>query len=347
MLRELDNRVSAGLATLSVSESEILENYIRPLLDRLRARLCMVGDPVASLAVSVKANRHLTDFCIPSFPDGCSTLRNARGCLLAILEWGRSKLPQRNSSHPLGVTPYLRHLCATWEMALSRSPTSEPSLNFHTIQRSKKLMRIRCLFGRILLECIRTTTECIYDNYLSEFATIVQLTGETAQSNDASFGIDSGLVDILAFVGQCCRDPQIRRSAMACLGSGQRVGGDRGSFMAAKILQTLIELEEAEMNVGSCYDIPEARRWRVLQGAQYLSHGKLRLDLIGNCDSLTHLQVWIPILIPEIKEPQRLKASDLPDIVFGGGFVAFLDEGEQEGYFRFCSDSFYFPIPRV
>jgi hypothetical protein len=176
----------------------------------------------------------------------------------------------------------------------------------------------------------------------------MQLAEETAQNSDMSFGIDSGLLDIVAFVGKSCRDPRIRRSAMTFLARGQRVEGDRVSFIAARILQTLIDLEEKGLDMRSCHDVPEARRWRVLQGAQYLSQGQLRLDLIRSSDSESSLRVWIPIPVPGISESsQNPEPSVLPDIIFGGGFVAFLDMSEKEGYFQFCSDSFYFPIPRV
>lgn len=353
MLQELDIKVSRGDIALSSSEYEILETYIRPLLDRLRARLCIVRSPVATLAISVKANRHPSDLCMPSVPDKFSTLRNARECLRAILDWGKSKLPQCHSSHSSisrrsEFTTLLRHLCTLWETALSRSPTSRSSLEPQKIQRSKKLMHTGCLFGRILLECFGTSNECIYDDYIPEFATIMQLAEETAQNSDMSFGIDSGLLDIVAFVGKSCRDPRIRRSAMTFLARGQRVEGDRVSFIAARILQTLIDLEEKGLDMRSCHDVPEARRWRVLQGAQYLSQGQLRLDLIRSSDSESSLRVWIPIPVPGISESsQNPEPSVLPDIIFGGGFVAFLDMSEKEGYFQFCSDSFYFPIPRV
>jgi len=127
---------------------------------------------------------------------------------------------------------------------------------------------------------------------------------------------------------------------------GQRVEGDRVSFMAANTLPTLIDREEKGFVVTSCYDIPEARRWRILQGAQYFDRVNFRLDLIRSHDPESRLQVWKLIPIPVIpKESQQPEGLNVPDVVFGGDYVAFLEDGENGRYFRVCSDSFYFPIP--
>lgn len=195
-----------------------------------------------------------------------------------------------------------------------------------------------------------------YDQYLEDFRLVVQLIEETSASRssyrkDISFGIDSGLVDIVAFVGTKCRDPFLRRRALQVLLYGSRVEGDRIASIPGEILRLHIDLEEQGLNVASCHDVPETNRRRLVRGHQLFI--RQRIDLFFTT-SLSDPALGAVIEKNHVSLPGEdhralddETCSDTPDTIFGVGYAAFPEDGETMRYFRLEQDRFDFPIPKV
>lgn len=175
-------------------------------------------------------------------------------------------------------------------------------------------------------------------------------TSHSSLSNDISFGIDSGLVDIVTFVGTKCRDPIVRRQALNLLLLGNRIEGDRLASIPGEILRVQIELEESDVDVRSCKDVPESHRRRLLRGHQVFATRQIELFFtatpydpnLGALEERHSVSLPGPIEedTPGDYQPNR------PDAIFGSGYARFLEDRETGKYFGLDIEQFFFPIPR-
>lgn len=102
------------------------------------------------------------------------------------------------------------------------------------------------------------------DDFTFIFQKIVALAaGILSQKGDRSvrpptFSMDLGIIGPLYMVASQCRDPGIRRKAIALLRSASIQEGVWNSFLTAKVAEKVVEIEEAGLaNVRGCSDVPE------------------------------------------------------------------------------------------
>ena len=79
-------------------------------------------------------------------------------------------------------------------------------------------------------------------------------------SESAPFSCELGIIAPLFLVASRCRDPYIRRSAVALLLQSRRHEGRWDSIGAASVCEKIIEIEEEGLVVQKCHDVPEHRR---------------------------------------------------------------------------------------
>lgn len=110
-------------------------------------------------------------------------------------------------------------------------------------------------------------SQLLWDKLLPHFSLIVDLVEEIFASpvhlmdNGPSFSLDLGLVGPLYEVAARCRDPVIRRRAIALLKVQARQEGVWNSVLTAKVAERVVEIEEMELGeVTCCSDVPEWAR---------------------------------------------------------------------------------------
>nr|POE63722.1 hypothetical protein CFP56_04625 [Quercus suber] len=346
---------------VSVGEEDLIRSHVRPIFDLLCCRPSRMGDLPGSLVLSVRHLRSQTvDGCRPSrptVPAGFQTTLEARDCLQRILDWGHDTVEPCYSHDPsaYSFTQSLRQLRLLWETAVQTIPRQGTVLGSSNIDKASRLLRAACILGYILLQTFDTQQEVVYDDYLSDFDTILDLVEEAvsspdSRSHDISFGIDGGLVDMIKFVGVKCRDPAIRRRALWMLCSRGRAEGDRIASTPGEILKIHIDLEERRFPVSSCEDVPESNRWRLLVGHQLFRERKIELFFIASPyepgpDAIVEKrQISLP---GPFEEPLDDSTSSVtPDTIFGSGYVEYLDDRASQQYFRLDLERFRFLIPR-
>jgi len=314
----------------------------------------MMADPARALNVSV-TRKATTSYGEPmqlDIPNQFTSTLQARNVLQDILFWAHNMLAAGLEDRLFAV---LRVLVDSWFVTLNNTSRSE-STPKEALTRNR-LLNVARLFSVMLLETFRATDETIYDEYMDDFTEIIR-TAEvvTSRSTKTSFGIDNGLVDIVGFVGQHCRDPVIRRQALGISTRSGRVEGGRLAYIAGAILGETVRLEEQGLSVKAAGDIPESHRVRLWAGSQYFGWRKIRLVFRRSPydDSMLGAQeedVWVslPDGVEMVDPSHDDCSSDLstPDTVFGSGYVAFLDNRCTRSYYAIDSSPFFFPIPKM
>lgn len=324
---------------------------VRPLISRLQERLCMMGDMPGALARSAqyRESQNHARQDLPLLPKAFLTLRDARDCLESILNWGRDHVAEaqylaetRKMFHSLLVGGVKR-----WERCLDtmRLPEAHEKSTMN-------LLKIAALNGMVLLLTCCSPKETTFDIYNPIFHRIMNLVMEMPLSHGrygrVSFGIDSGLIDIVAFVGSRCRDSKIRRSALEWLKGNTRIEGQRLSGETGQIVQAWIELEEQG---GTCEPVidSESRRRRLLAGERYHDQHLTKLLFVSYPydpgSDATVDEIWIHTSGGVTPCTPDLPTNN-PDAIFSPGHASFFDR-KHNIFHHLQTTNFYFPIPRV
>ena len=124
-----------------------------------------------------------------------------------------------------------------------------------------------------------------WDDKLSYFKDIVKHAAAAVELPDEEtvsapcFSLDYGINVHLYIVAVRCRDPIIRRRAIALIRSANRFEGIWRSDVVAHITERIVQLEEDGLeNVRSCHDIPREARLRDMK--IYLIPGETKVGLI-------------------------------------------------------------------
>ena len=133
-------------------------------------------------------------------------------------------------------------------------------------------------------------TESIYDDYTSTFAFMIAevkrmnamgYRDRTANGRNVTFGFDLGITPVVYLVASRCRDPYLRRSAIAQLKAFKRREGVWDSTTAARIAERIMAIEEQGIShVKTCKDVPEHRRIRLLSTDAHPHNGRMRLYFV-------------------------------------------------------------------
>lgn len=131
-----------------------------------------------------------------------------------------------------------------------------------------------CTYISITIDTAAAATdERLWDPYTAQFQAIVSHVSEYLIENAALapskplFSLDTGIVGPLYLVASRCRDPTIRRQAIACLKSTTRQEGVWQSQIVGHVAQRVMEIEEeAAMLAGYADgDIPS---WARIKGVE-------------------------------------------------------------------------------
>lgn len=366
LINDLEERVRDGTSVLTQTEMTLLEDYLKPILERLGTRYCFLVDLPSSFAlhVAAKQNEQLARTGIPIFPTSFNTLLEARNSLEMIAGW--CVINATNTSEESGVfcenKDLVESLLTQWGDLLETIPSAaykeHPNLGV-----SKLLLKAAGLVTKILFDTLGSTQECIFDKHIHKFAEIVRVYDHVSQASrlrrrqKVSFGIDTGIIHTLAFVVGRCRDPHIRREALRLLESDDHVEGDMRASTGSSVLRSWIKLEEAGRKITRQEEILEVDRVRLWQDQQFWHSGVVKMFFVKAPyepqNGAQFIEKWarMPVRISDDSEdansPVGNNASqDLPNVVFARGMAAFLDENTGS-YHRITLSSFFLPMPRM
>lgn len=123
------------------------------------------------------------------------------------------------------------------------------------------IMKLWLVTARILFTAALAKDECHFDVYTPEFQHIVDSIETILSSMPSYFSLDIGVLPLLSCVGLKCRQPDIRRRAIALLADTPRREAAWGSLAAAHIAGQVMNVEEAGLGqISSAGDIPGLAR---------------------------------------------------------------------------------------
>lgn len=367
LINDLEHRITNGTLTLTQSETTLLQDYLKPIVERLGTRYCFIVDLPSAFAlhVGVKQAENIPETEVPRLPSSFSTLLEARNSLEMIAGW--SVVNATSTNEVTGVfcdkKDLVESLLTQWQDLLETVP-SEAYKEHPNLGVSKMLLKAAGLVTKMLFDTLGSARECIFDKHIHKFKEIVRIyehvskTSSLKRRQKVSFGIDTGIIHTLAFVTGRCRDPKIRREALSLLKRDDHVEGDMRASTGSSVLQSLIELEEGEKSVTRQEDVPEEARVRIWEDQQFWHSGLVKIYFV-HCPydpqrGAAFKEVWsrMPVRIeteqdrPLSPTQQKARSLELPNVVFARGMAAFLDENSGE-YHKITLSSFFLPMPRM
>ncbi|KAK5101069.1 hypothetical protein LTS08_004675 [Lithohypha guttulata] len=367
LINDLEQQIADGTLTLTSSETTLLQDYLKPIVERLGTRYCFLVDLPSAFALHVDAKQaeNIPRTEVPNLPSKFTTLLEARNSLDMIAAW--SVVNTTSIDEVTGIycdkKDLVESLLTQWHDLLETVP-SEAYKEHPNLGVSKMLLKAAGLVTKILFDTLGSVQECIYDKHIHKFKEIVRIYEHVSKTftlkrrQKVSFGIDTGIIHTLAFVVGRCRDPQTRREALSLLRRDDHVEGDMRASTGSSVLQSLIELEEEGRIVTRQEDVPEEARVRIWEDQQFWHSGLVKIYFIRSPYDPHRggkfQEVWarMPVRISEEPDrplsPTQQKAAglELPNVVFARGMAAFLDENTGD-YHRITLSSFFLPMPRM
>lgn len=134
-----------------------------------------------------------------------------------------------------------------------------------------KILRVREIYCRLKVSnCLNDGYECLWDSYLDDFERLVglcegvvpglRMIGPTAKVTK-TFTLDTGVIPTLYFTVLKCRDPHLRRKALALLEGCKHQEGAWNGPLIAHCAEKVVKVEERDIkNICSAADVPEENR---------------------------------------------------------------------------------------
>lgn len=158
-----------------------------------------------------------------------------------------------------------------WSLALSRFVKARGKNLTAKEKRGLAILQVQKLMLSLSLDVSTLDTdsdEMPWDNFCPVFQRIVDLAGAALDlptdqyedpamsTREPTFSVDMGLIGPLYDTACACRDPKIRRQAVALLRAMSRQEGLWDGILASRVAARVIEIEEAGLDVQSCKDVP-------------------------------------------------------------------------------------------
>lgn len=303
-----------GLASFS-STSALLDDHLSPVFGRLDYEATMFGEQSPSLSLTYPPRKQGDNPTLYS-PQTFSNLSEARrylDILASSLLYFRGELLNLATTY-LKTSNWKTTDWATWhclqhahikmvdlrqrshlsarldelKLALSQWFSAFKLLAASGTCKAAIHLEIQHFYLSFLLFTCRTTYEVDCDAYIAEFARIVFLARTFMADNDGpglpTFTLESGILPSLYLISAKCRDPRIRREAIALLSRADCQEGMWEGPLFARFMEQVVALEEGAVcaatagdGVEKAGDIPESARFCdvVLAATEEVGYGRL------------------------------------------------------------------------
>ncbi|KAE8137201.1 C6 zinc finger domain protein [Aspergillus pseudotamarii] len=262
------NHLAAGATILhrrahfanTTPQSMDIDRELSHLFFRLNMQLSLFGRPLVPLTIGHKGTQPPSAEGKASF----SSIEEARHCLDGLmnkaLRFVRLSLQNPTPSDATRIQQRqkqqdIKEEFDAWAMALNKMMARRG--NSKTLDKRGPLtLRLHHQVSLIWLQACFATDQMGFDNFRSNFETIVRLAEEVVRlgpdqekpSPANGFSLESGITPPLWFTAVKCRDPIIRRKAIQILSHYRKREGmwDMGLFF--KVAELVLESEEAELS---------------------------------------------------------------------------------------------------
>lgn len=278
-LRILSNWRAAHPPHLGATETSIrLEERIAPVLAQLQLFATNLLQMIPS-----KKSRYST-----YMPDRFDDLRTAHHYFYKVLHAVCAKLQSNHDEFPWpksddATLAQGRRLLYRWydifQEFLTRADRTcscfTPGSTAH-FELGLYHMQMQYWAAIIRLECRPFRAETSFDEHNDKFQNLIDIGSdfcdlymdETLTETVAScIGFDVHYIAVIGMVTLRCRDPRIRRGAIALIRRWQRTEGKWETVAAAEVSESIMTLEEASASVPevkSCHEIPNTGRLHLL-----------------------------------------------------------------------------------
>lgn len=248
----------------TLTSTEMVREHVAPMLCRLDVQACFLMHSEAHSP----AYDQLTKTDAPLIPKDFDSFSQARRLFDHAASFMFNVLGKRKEDcNPTGVGK-ARDVFESWWLGFTSLVARTPVHLGSEDDRAIRLLRIYYSFARIVLDTHHDGDEMGFDKQTERFQTMVQQAQDldrfpstATEGATQPFSFDISLASPLNFVGARCREPQIRRQAIALLRAA--VKSSWNSDHCATIAQCLLQLEEHGLGeVTRCEDIPSMRRVR-------------------------------------------------------------------------------------
>jgi hypothetical protein len=362
---ESDKKKTPSTFRLSTQDWPFIDNHIKPMLERFRAHFCSSNDPPHALKLVLESQSPAL-VSVPCIPCAFSSLHEARDCLDELLRWICSaiKKPIRKPAIGPDLKATVDDLSSQWASALDAVGGGQCTQEaFHKQVRTAMLLKAAHRTSLVIIQATGAETEVDFDDYVEDFGYIITMYEDILMGDPVSSpiskikcGLDTGMIATLMFLQKRCRDPSIRRRAIALLSQIHRTEGDLDAGNSAALGNIMMAIEESGLgSVTSCKDIPECNRLRLLRISHFWKIRQRRVCLIRSPYDpelgATTMELWFP-LVGAGKDVEhqgchvRGGSDMLANRTTGRGYAEFLEE-DSTSYYRMTATQFFFPIPQL
>lgn len=247
--------------------SNLIEREIAPIFERLEShinasRSLSPGQQQTSPLPTPPGNTPAIETpARPSIPDEYDAFCSARDHLNEAIQWMRWVLDWDG----LAIATRIVDLAATaqeakvllsrWRAAFDRYKPQPGGVHEREfLHRECLLLRAHHDAATIMVECLSSASEMVFDEHLVNFKVLLgKCSAAAIPSSSPSitfhFGFSLGLISPLFLIATRCRDPTTRKEAVAVLRSMHRSEGCWDSCSAALIAKHVINVEERGLTV--------------------------------------------------------------------------------------------------
>ena len=293
--------------SLTISSQPFVElAHLEVLFNRLDSQVVqMLGTRPMTLGRVCRDNA--IGFCSP-IPLCFTTLEEARnsfdyhwnGCIQLFNEIGADKPPSliKVEIYEADRQKYLdifQRWDASFQAFLHRYGDTLDTKSWQ----GARVIQIMHIFAYTNVEacrCFGVGQETIWDEYLQKYERVIRLAEEIINTSKRethfnsrptpNFSLDMSFVAPLYAVAHKCRHPAVRRQAVALLYASPRQEGIWDSFLAARVAEKLISIEEEGLGpLTSCQDVPDVARLNAVD---------VQFDLSGRLGTIKYSRIASP-----------------------------------------------------
>lgn len=268
---EAQSHLYGGLKIIQEYESrarsslELSNDNMDPLIEAFE-RLDVQMSSFTSSPVYLKRDTGKQQFANPS--DAMRTLNHLTGRmrdLLYAVEEQRSSPGGLSQEHSRGFQTAVVHQLSSlreWELAMNELQQTLTSQNDLI---GAKILHMREITCKVRISnCLTDGREMLLDSYLQDFERLCEL-GESVQEMQSTgpgkFTLDTGIMPTVYYTVLKCRDPKLRRRALAILQNCKQQEGAWDGPTIAQMAEDVMKVEESGLGeIHSACDVPEKNR---------------------------------------------------------------------------------------
>jgi hypothetical protein len=248
----------------TMTESEMIRDHVAPMLLRMDVQAAFL---MHSEAHSPPYDK-LTQTAPPVLPQDFNSFSLARRTFDHAASYMFHVLGKRIEDCDEAGKVKAKDTFEQWWSKFSALAARTPVRLGTDEDRAIRLLRIYYNFARVVLDTHHDGNEMGFDNQTSRFEVMVQQARDLVYFNPTShehmtqpFSFDISLASPLNFIAARCREPELRRQAIAMLKASKKSSWN--SEHCAVTAQFLLEHEEGGLpTVKTCSNIPSKKRVR-------------------------------------------------------------------------------------